>query len=106
MLTELVVASLACYRVAQLLVFDEGPFCLFDRLRIRAGCYDYGEDSKPQTGLGRFLSCPYCVGLWIAIPLTLILFPETITDFIVGWLAIAGGQAFLETIGCGRANDE
>ena len=106
MLTELVVASLACYRVAQLLVFDEGPFCLFDRIRIKVGRYDYGENGEPQTELGRLLSCPYCVGLWIAIPLALILFPETIIEFILYWFAIAGGQAFLETIGSGRANNE
>jgi hypothetical protein len=87
-------------------VFDDGPFCLFDRLRIRAGRYDYGKNGKPQSELGRLLSCPYCVGLWIAIPLTLILFPETIIEFILYWFAIAGAQSFLETIGSGRANDE
>jgi hypothetical protein len=105
MLIKLVIASLACYRIAQLFVFDDGPFCVFDRIRIWVGRYDYGADGKSQTGLGRLLSCPYCVGLWLAIPLAFTFLPETIIDFLMFWFAIAGGQAFLEGISITRKNE-
>jgi hypothetical protein len=102
MLAKLIVAGFACYRLAQLVVYDDGPFRLFDKLRIVAGCYDYGEDGQPQSELGRLLSCPYCVGIWIALPLALVPPCQTVIEFVVAWFAIAGLQALLEQLCNGR----
>ena len=45
--------------------------------------------------IGFLLHCPYCLGVWIALALALILWPITWLT-ILYWLAIAGGQAALQ----------
>lgn len=92
---KLVLLSLACYRLAQLFVFDEGPFNIFDRIRILAGAYDYDSQGRAKTNLGRLINCPYCVGIWVALPLGIMV--SGISWYIpLWWFAIAGGQAFLQ----------
>ncbi len=83
----------ACYRLAQLITLDEGPFSIFSKLRIKVGAYDYGENGEAKTGLGRAMTCLYCLGIWIALPLSLY---ATGIDWYIAWFAIAGGQAFLQ----------
>lgn len=87
---------LACYRVAQLLAYDEGPFSCFRWIRIKAGSYDYGANGEAETALGRFMACPYCLGVWIALFLAVSFYSWS--DVVIYWLAIAGGQAFLQEI--------
>lgn len=105
MLVKFLLATLACYRVVQLVVFDDGPFRLMDRIRVGVGCYEYGEDSQPQTILGRLLSCPYCVGMWMAIPLAFIVAERMSWEIGLWWLAVAGGQAFLENVSSRKDGD-
>lgn len=88
-------SSLACYRLAQLFAFDEGPLSLFQRLRAAAGGYTYDKQGRAKTGLGRMATCPYCLGMWIAIPLA-IFATRPRRSLIIRWLAIAGGQSFLQ----------
>jgi hypothetical protein len=91
---KLVLLSLACYRLAQLFVYDEGPFGVFQQLRLSIGGYDYNEQGQARTSLGRLITCPYCLGMWIALFMAVSAYgwPE----FIIYWLAIAGLQAFLQ----------
>lgn len=96
-----ILLSFVCYRLAQLFVFDEGPtFWLFKGgtfhwLRVKAGAYDLGDNGEALTGLGRAFNCPYCFGIWIALPLAFYatgIHPAV----LIWWLAIAGLQAFLQ----------
>ena len=103
---KFVLGILACYRLSQMVVYDEGPFRLFDRLRVWAGCYDYGENGQPKSGWGRLLNCPYCVGLWFSIPLAFVIAERIAWDIIVLWLAIAGAQSFLESASCSRKDGD
>ena len=97
---SLALLSLACYRLARLLAFDEGPFGLVHRIRAAIGAYDYDKQGRAQTGLGRMATCPYCLGMWIAIPLAYYAAGAQ-WMIVIWWLAIAGGQSFLQ----GMTND-
>lgn len=87
--------------MAQLLVYDDGPFDVIFKLRAAVGTYDLNAAGERQTVLGKLFSCPYCVGFWIAAPLAATL-ATTIISFFLWWLAIAGGQAFLESQSKGK----
>lgn len=92
-------AALACYRLSTLLVYDDGPFDIFARLRSVAGVYRYGENGWPESPLGRLLSCPHCVGVWIAAGMAaLVLWPGVLGDAVLLVFAIAGVQSFLEEV--------
>lgn len=97
-LTALAVAAFATFRAAELLCVDDGPGNIFFNLRLWAGVYDSeNSEHKPASFIGRLLDCPYCMGVWIAIPFAVWLAPSLLC--IPVWLAIAGGQALLQKIG-------
>lgn len=86
-------AGLACYRLAQLVALDDGPFDLLLRLRGWAGA----EDTPVETGLGRLLCCPYCLGVWFAmLCAALALWPTWWGDVILAVWGLAGVQAALQ----------
>ncbi len=92
---NLVLRSLVCYRLARLVAIDEGPFRIFYWVRVWAGAYDYDLQGQAETTLGRGISCPFCIGLWLAFPLALY---TDLSLWWVKWLAIAGFQAFLQSV--------
>ena len=84
-LFKFVLAALACYRLARLVAYDD----IFGFLH---------KSMKPESTLGRFFSCPYCLGIWF----TLILAPLVILNTQWALLAllilgIAGAQDLLES---------
>ena len=94
---RLVLAALTCYRLAQLVAIDDGPADAFLRLRAWAGAYDIGQDSRPERGLGRLLGCPYCLGVWFALPCAAAaLWPTWAGDAALLVLGIAGAQSVLQ----------
>lgn len=81
----LLVSVLATWRLAHLLVREDGPFDLVLRLRVRLG----------EGFAGRTLDCPYCLSLWLAAPFAVLL-ADGIVRGVVAWLAISGGACALE----------
>ena len=96
-LARLVIASLVCFRLSELITVDDGPGNVLVWMRAKLGGYDLGDDGQPETSLGRGIICPYCVSIWIAAGLAVLLFPVG-PMIVVYWLAIAGGQALLQGI--------
>jgi hypothetical protein len=82
------VAVLATWRLSHLIAREDGPFDVVVRLRMRAG----------DGALGHLLDCPYCLSLWIAAPLALLV-ATSVPDWFVAWLAISGGASLLERFG-------
>lgn len=90
----LIVCALAAFRLADLLVIDDGPFDIFMNLR--------GWANKPPTGtlfrgaLAGVLSCVHCAGLWMAV-LAAILYHSgsNFIHLVLFILAIAGLQSIL-----------
>ena len=82
---ELTIAILATWRISHLVAKEDGPWDVVLRLRGLAG-----------TGMiGRLMDCPYCVSLWVAVPMVFLV-GETWVERVVLWLAISGGSSLLE----------
>jgi uncharacterized protein DUF1360 len=84
---RLTLSVLATWRVSHLIAHEDGPFDAIVRLRARAG----------NGMLGRLMDCPYCLSLWLAAPLALLL-ARTPGGWCVAWLAISGGASLLERL--------
>lgn len=89
----LLLEVLAVYRVAQLICVDDGPFDVFKRLRSFCGVIAYKY--KIFKTLADLVNCPYCVGVWFALALALLFQAR---PWWLHALAIAGGQAFLQSM--------
>ena len=87
---------LATYRAAQLIAVDDGPFEVFQRLRVWAGVRAH-KNAAWKT-FADLVYCPYCVGVWLAALLSMYLRPRNFIEWLVYWLATAGGQAALESL--------
>jgi hypothetical protein len=78
-------ASLACWRVTHLLAFEDGPFGAVARLRQAAARF---------TGV---FDCFYCLSLWVAAPLALLLGQTWLRTALL-WLAISAAAILVERV--------
>jgi len=66
--TELVIFGLATWRIASLLVQEDGPFYMFYRLREKVGI-GHDENRKvfmiPDRFFAQVLSCVWCSSIWV-----------------------------------------
>ncbi len=95
---ELVAAAFATWRITALLVFDNGPFGIFLRLRERLGIVhdDNGDPSSwPDGGLGRLFTCVWCLSFWTALAVCGILWVQ---PYVVMFLALWGAVSFMEAL--------
>lgn len=72
---------LAVWRISNLLVEEEGPFHVFQRIREMAGIVhdDTGVPSMiPDRFFSNLLSCVWCTSMWVALGMTIFwfLFPQ------------------------------
>lgn len=92
-----ILLALFVYRLARLVAVDDGPFDVFLKFRDSLGAYTYGPNGAAITSLGRGITCPHCVGVWVALFAAVSAYPWP--EFIVYWLALAGAQSFLQSLG-------
>ena len=78
-------ASLATWRIAHLLAYEDGPGDVLVGLRARLG----------RGILGRLMDCFYCLSVWIALPLAPVVTPR-LPDAVLVWVAISGAACLLE----------
>jgi hypothetical protein len=82
---RLALAALAAWRLTHLLAAEDGPFGLVLKLRVRLG----------NGAWGQLMDCPYCMSLWVAAPLALLLARD-----LLGWglsvLALSGAVCIVE----------
>jgi len=98
---NIIIAGLATYRLAQLVVIDHGPFDIFEKLRLKIRILAGNKRNAFTLSLAELFECVYCVGIWIALGLTLLINHD---NFFLTWFAIAGLQAVLE--GLTNGNNE
>ena len=99
----LVLAVLATYRLSQLVALDDGPFDCFAVIRGLTE-YNYKGDKK-RTGpvwhtLHELVICPYCLGVWFAGLITILVMlitPLNTWMSLLVWAGIAGGQCALQS---------
>ena len=89
-------AILTCYRLAEFISVDDGPFKIFGTLRHKIGILS--TKSRFHHELALLINCPFCIGVWISglVSLT-VFFPSNFGDVVLIVGAISGGQAFLES---------
>jgi len=107
-----------CYRLARLIALDDGPFFMFKRVRYwvkdkafyeadEAGMLILADSSNliSDRHFGRWhnlaegITCPFCVGIWLSLPLfALLVWPTYYGDLFLLLMAISGGQTFLQTL--------
>ena len=95
-LLRYILAVFACYRLAQLIAIDDGPFRIFVDTRLSLGLRA-ANGGVSSRNMAELVNCPFCLGLWFAAPLALFV-GEGIIEIVIAWLAIAGAQAFLQGV--------
>ena len=83
--TRLLLALLAGWRITHLLWAEDGPGGVLARLRRVAG----------QGFWGQLLDCFYCLSLWVAAPMALVLGGGWLERGF-WWAALSGGASLLE----------
>lgn len=86
-------AAFAVYRLARLVGVDTLTGFVRDWAAKRAaGALPYSR----AWLLAELLDCPYCLGVWLAIPvMALALWPTSPGDLFLVWLGLTGAGAFL-----------
>ncbi len=79
-----VLPVLAAWRLSHLLWAEDGPWNVIAKLRRWAA--DHGT---------RVFDCFYCLSLWIALPLALLV-ARSFTAWLLDWLAFSGAAILLE----------
>lgn len=97
---RLLLSMFACFRIAQLIALDDGPFNIFSRFRAYLGVKaSKSEGYTVVKSMADLVNCPYCLGVWASILMTfLVLRPTTPGDLFMLLLSISGAQAFLQGI--------
>lgn len=99
---KFIVLALAAFRLARLLVVDAGPADIFLKFRTRIGTYSFNQNGQ-MTGswIAKLFSCSHCLGFWVALFLAIIFYrgPKKVLTM---WIALAGGQSFLQSIAKGK----
>lgn len=111
---RLLLTILTCYRLARMIAKDDGPLFIFKRLRYLIkdkawyeadkNGYTYGAEISDRWfgkwhNLNEGISCPYCLGVWLSLPLIfLFLYPSFYGDIFLVLMSISGGQAFLQSL--------
>jgi len=103
LITDWLLCVFACFRLAELVAFEDGPLDIFATLR---GLTFYSPKGKQRKGtvwtsLQRLVECPFCLGVWFAAALSVLVLWDSGVTFgmgIVFWLAVAGGQYLLEML--------
>jgi len=84
-LEDVVIGALCVWRLTHLLHAEEGPWHIFASLRKHAGDRFWGQ----------VLACFYCLSLWIAMPVALLI-DLRLPRLLVIWLTLSGAACLLE----------
>jgi Protein of unknown function (DUF1360). len=94
-------AAFAVYRLAYMITLEDGPFGVFESVRLWFG--KTAANHEPQHGgrsldwtMAELFNCPHCIGVWLAILCApAVIWPSIVTDIILIILALAGLQSYL-----------
>lgn len=89
----LLLAIFATYRLAELVSIDT----IFEPLRLSLGKRVDPTRHNKDWYAAELVNCPYCLGVWFALLFALVIAHGWQYVLLV-WFAIAGGQAFLESL--------
>lgn len=98
-MTQLLILILATWRASSLLVYEDGPFEVFERLREYAGVvYDERSQRTGTTELARGLTCLWCVSVWVGLGWAALFVLSERFVWLALPLALSGGAVLMEEI--------
>jgi hypothetical protein len=80
-------AVLGTWRISHLLTQEDGPADFVIKVRERLG----------STWLGSAMDCFYCMSIWVAVPMTMLL-NRPASESVLIWLAMSGAACLLERV--------
>ena len=86
----IVLSALAVFRLAELFVYDDGPFYVFTDLRG----WSLLSNRWLRT-IGQALNCVHCTGLYLSALFAIPFFLQSLYSGLLAWFAIAGIQSIL-----------
>lgn len=87
-----IVSIMAIWRIVSLLLYEEGPFAIFERLRARV----YQLEDKPG-GISRGFGCFDCMSIWVSIAISSLLFGD-LPNLLMYILSLSTGAIMLNTL--------
>lgn len=74
----IIILGLTVYQLTDLLVSQEGPYFIFEKIRIY-----FGVDSETEeySLIASILSCPYCTQVWVSLGVSLLVLPFMAIDY-------------------------
>lgn len=90
-LVDIIVGGVIVYGLATMLAHYDGPFNIFDTLRLKT-FETFGEHWITEG-----IHCPVCLGFWLSIPVSILLGSGIITVVII-WLSIMGLNTFMVSL--------
>ena len=98
----IVLGSLAVWRICSLLIYEDGPFTVFAWLRNAVGVkQDEYSRNYGETFLSKLLCCVWCMSMWVALPLSVLIVSPTISNralsIILMWLTLSAGAIIVDT---------
>lgn len=96
---ELLLLSLATWRLSHMIAREDGPWDVLSRLRVRAGAwYDLEAGWRSERVLGRLLICPLCQSIWWACVLYIAAMLTPVVYPVAAVLAISGASCIIELL--------
>lgn len=99
---EFILLSLAVFRLIRLFVYDRITQFVRDWFidGTPCDCMDGGQCARSgfNSAISHLFSCPWCVGVWAALPLVFFYFYTPFTFFLVVVLAVAGAGSFIQLV--------
>lgn len=89
---NLIVASLACYRLALLLSDDVGPWRIFSKLRSFLKKEARTNTALRKSAIHQGIDCIRCDSVWIAIPIGIYIYQY---EKLPGWISAVIGISML-----------
>ena len=81
-------ASLATWRIAHILVYEDGPFDVFDKTRQAMGTI---------PALYKLINCLKCVSVWVGAGFS-ILIATSLSEFVLYAFALSGAAILIDEI--------
>ena len=88
-----IVGTLAVWRASYMLQNDVGPYGIFARLQA----WFWSEPHK-VGGVKDMFRCFYCLSIWVALPVAVILAWNNFWYLPIYWLALSGGAVFINLL--------
>lgn len=105
---DLIILSFAAWRIAHILLYEEGPGNIFVNFRWRFGIYEEVDkdgfrkqvaDPEKANFFTDLISCLYCASVWVGILIAIFyfLFPQ-ITIYIAFPFALSTGILLIDNL--------